>query len=313
MPSTSSLALLALAALLSAHVVVGWGTQGHEVVAGIAAARLTSAAKQAVTSILGGQTLPDVAMWADNVKRQTAYAWSSPLHYVDTADQACVYDYNADCFDTKTMVKGVCVTAAILNFTRQAQGAAPLGVAPENATLFERLTLNAIPKDEAVKFLVHFLGDVHQPLHVGFRGDLGGNSIKVTFFGTSTNLHSVWDTSIISRTIQQDYGGSQDKYQSELLRRVSPGGEWYSQATQWAQCNAGSITCTTPMAEESVEAACRSSYQCVSSGNKPCPSQKVTSGASLTNTYYQQAAPVVDLRVAQGGVRLAALLNQILG
>lgn len=93
----------------------------------------------------------------------------------------------------------------------------------------------------ALRFLVHFVGDVHQPLHVGFTSDMGGNTIKVKFFSTSTNLHSVWDTYIIQHHIDTDLGGDEDALITELQSMIK--GKWALLVPGWESCPRGHSSC----------------------------------------------------------------------
>jgi len=287
--------------------VQAWGTSGHQVVAGLAQSLLSNKANQAVSTILNGETLKSIAMWADNVKRSAGYEWSGALHYVDTDDRICAYSYAKDCFDPATGETGVCVINAISNFTQQLRH--QYSPARRFSSILN-LTRD-LPADEALKFVVHFLGDVHQPLHVGFRSDQGGNALKVTLLDYSTNLHSVWDSGLIFNLLKESYGDSQDAWESDLLSRVSVNGQWHEMAQKWKNCPDGSLACTAPYAEESVSYACANAYECKVGATAPCAEQAVHTGDVLGASYQAQGSPVVSLRIAAGGVRLAAILEDI--
>ncbi|KAJ3704096.1 hypothetical protein LUZ61_007801 [Rhynchospora tenuis] len=142
MGSSNFAYIVFLLLIAGAPLSYAWGVDGHYMICRIAQSRLTSTASSAVLDLLPSGANGDLASecsWADNVR--TAYPWSSPLHYVDTPDNLCTYDYS------------------------------------NNLT-------------QALMFLAHFMGDVHQPLHVGFTTDAGGNGITVYWYTTKTNLHS---------------------------------------------------------------------------------------------------------------------------
>lgn len=278
-----------------------WGNIGHEVTAGIADALITKAATANVRKILGeGVTLRSVATWADQVKDTPPYRWSAPLHYIDTPDYQCSYEYTRDCNDIETGRQGACVSGAIANYTTQVK---------------DGLAGNFSDTDKTIplKFLVHFLGDIHQPLHVGFTTDRGGNEIFVEFYNHKENLHAIWDEFIIARMLNETYGGSDLRWQAELITAVSSGGQYAKQVKTWTKCSNGTLDCVNPFAEESVQYACENSYECVPGEGKPCPTMQVQQSSSLTDDYYNQAVPIINQRIAQGGVRLAALVNYLLG
>ncbi|KAJ3704045.1 hypothetical protein LUZ61_007750 [Rhynchospora tenuis] len=224
-----------------------WGVDGHYMVCRIAQSRLTSAASSAVLDLLPSGANGDLASecsWADNVR--TAYPWSSPLHYVDTPDNLCTYDYTRDCHDSSGNA-GYCVVGAINNYTTQ-------------LLQYPTSTYNLT---QALMFLAHFMGDVHQPLHVGFTTDAGGNSITVYWYTTKTNLHSS------------------------------------DQVSQWDACGSSSADCANNFATESIQDACSYAYK------------DAYQNARLNDTYFLSRKPIVETRIAQAGVRLANLLNQI--
>jgi len=165
--------LLAFSLLLLPVLGHCWGSEGHQVVALIAQSRLTSAAQAEVGRLLAlepGATLSSVSTWADEHRNPATAKW----HYVNFPRGNCEFDAVRDCPD------GHCVVAAI---NRQTQ---ILG----SATSDEH-------KLQALKFLVHFWGDIHQPLHAGFLDDKGGNTYQLQAFMRGSNLHAVWDTGLI--------------------------------------------------------------------------------------------------------------------
>lgn len=298
--------LAVLALVCAAHA---WGPIGHEVVATIASNLLSQSQVENVLSIVGADSLASVANWADQVRSEPSFKWSAPLHYINTPDNQCSYDYSRDCVDEQTGQQGFCVAGAIYNFTQQLQSISVAQWVKYAARL--NISLANTKQAEALKFIIHFVGDIHQPLHVGFTGDRGGNSIKVTYYGQPTNLHATWDDGIIGTLLQNNYSGSQDNWASDLTARVQSGGMWSQFVPNWASCNSGAISCTTIMATESVKYACSNAYECQPQGGEPCPSESVSDGDDLATPYYDQAAPVVSLRIAQAGVRLAALLSYL--
>ncbi|KAJ4773573.1 endonuclease 4 [Rhynchospora pubera] len=270
----------AILALLFAAIPTSnaWGTEGHYMVCKIAQSYLTSTASSAVLKLLPAGANGDLASecsWADTVRG--AYPWSSALHYVDTPDNLCTYDYTRDCHDSSG-ASGRCVVGAINNYTAQ-------------LTTYPSTTYNLT---QALMFLSHFMGDVHQPLHVGFTTDAGGNSITVYWYNVKTNLHSVWDTKIIQTSMSNYFGNSMDTMANSIKANITS-----TQISQWNSCGSSTSACADTFATESIQQACNYAY-------KDAPNN-----AYLSDTYYLSRSPVVNTRIAQGAVRLANFLNQI--
>ncbi len=168
--------LLVFSLALFTHAAWGWGSQGHRIVAQVAENNLTAKAKQAVSQVLNGQTLADVANWADSIKADATWVHTKPWHFVDIPDGQ---DYStAEHSHEGDIVTAITDMIAVIKNTRA----------------------TAIEKENALKFIVHFVGDIHQPLHVGRPEDRGGNSTRVKFEGKSTNLHAVWDSAFIKKS-----------------------------------------------------------------------------------------------------------------
>jgi hypothetical protein len=154
-----------------------WGVLGHRIVGQIAQSYLTATAKKEIQKILGTESIAMAANYADFIKSDSTMSYISPWHYVDIKSGLSYAEFqsylkNDTAVDAYTK----------LNF------------------LTRELKRKTLPKDQKafyLKLLIHIVGDIHQPLHVGNPEDEGGNKIKVTWFGTATNLHSVWDSRLI--------------------------------------------------------------------------------------------------------------------
>lgn len=248
-------ALLALVTVLP-YKAKAFGTEGHRLVATIAEGQLSDRARWEVARLLSiepGATLASVSTWADEARTPSTAAW----HYVNLPrDAGCHYEAARDCPD------GHCVVGAIER---------------------QRIVLtSAVPDAErlkALKYIVHFVADVHQPLHAGFADDKGGNKYQVQAFGRGTNLHALWDTGLI-----QNWPGGPPELQSLLSRIRAPSPDVAAPA-QWA------------------EESCRIA---ASDGFYPF-------GHKIEGDYVQRMAPVLEERLASAGRRLSALLNSSLG
>ena len=166
-------------AILAANSAFAWGAQGHQVIAYIAQAQLSDAARRQIDHLLAqepGATLETVATWADEHRSPATGRW----HYINFPRDSCSYDAIRDCPD------GQCIVAAI-----DAQTAILAGAGSDGQRL------------KALKYMVHLVGDVHQPLHAGYRDDKGGNTYQLQSFMRSSNLHALWDSGLI-RYLDQD-------------------------------------------------------------------------------------------------------------
>ncbi|KAG8366627.1 hypothetical protein BUALT_Bualt17G0099400 [Buddleja alternifolia] len=274
-----------VAILLLIPVAHGWGVDGHLITCRIAQARLSKAAADAVSQLLpayADNDLGSLCSWADRVKFR--YHWSSALHYIDTPDNLCTYQYNRDCKDEDGILDR-CVAGAINNYTNQL-----LTYGDDNSASQYNLT-------EALLFLSHYIGDIHQPLHVGFTSDRGGNTIDVHWYTRKAVLHHVWDDNIIETAEERFYDSNVDELINTLQKNITT--VWANQAKAWEACS--KTACPDVYASEGIKAACDWAYK------------GVGEGSVLEDDYFLSRYPVVNMRLAQGGVRLAATFNRIFG
>jgi hypothetical protein len=243
-------------------LVFAWGPDGHRIVADIAGRHLTPEAQVQISRLLTPQTLTDVAPWADRVRNKPQYRWTSSLHYANVAPDAETFDYRRDC------PEGNCVVGAIVRFT---------------GVLRDPQATDA-QKTEALKFLVHFVADLHQPMHVSRARDRGGNDVVVEFFNNRTNLHKVWDNMILERTKKP-----WQVYANELDGRITQ-----EQRKAWATLD------PSAWAAESWRLAVSNAYV-------------VPKDGQLGQPYLDTNLPVAERQLQTAGVRLAALLNAIFG
>ena len=273
--------------ILSFAVGVGlvnsWGTDGHKTVAAIAEALLSDSARKAVAGILPSwETLVTVATWADEVGHTPEYGWSRCMHYVDT--EGCT-------LSSESETCGCCVISAISNYT--------VRVSDRSLSIDDRF--------EAIKFLTHFVGDATQPLHAGHTHDRGGNLVHVSIgWGGNTkqeaNLHTVWDSSMVEHMMHLKSWHFQT-FAKNLVSRIN-NGEF--PVNVWEMGCDGSEECPVESSEESAEMACEFAYT-------DELGRTVESGSVLSTAYYETRILVVERRIAAAGVRLASILNHVLG
>lgn len=175
-----------LSGLLPDAPALAWGPLGHSVV-GIAAVETTQGTTQAALRDLFGANSPaelgaavgTACNWPDAYRETVEGAWSEPLHYVNMPRGVARYDRQRDCPD------GLCVTEGIARY------AAELG----------RSELGPSRRREAFAWLCHLVGDLHQPLHAGFRDDRGGNRVQVRYRGRTDDLHEFWDSMLVEERL----------------------------------------------------------------------------------------------------------------
>lgn len=266
-----------LAVTLSSHVppVFAWGNAGHIIVGDIAEHYLSPSTHEQVKALLaadGSASLGAVATWADEIKSDRPN--TKPWHYVDipVCGQA---DPNTYC------PNGQCVTEQIKRFAHV--------LGNHNASQSERI--------EALKFLTHLVGDIHQPLHAADNHDYGGNDIHVSFLGQgggTLNLHAIWDTDMI-----EQFSSDPGDEANILVKTISA-----QDVKIWS---AGTVD---NWAAESHQLAINVAYGKLPGGfacGKPEPEN-----VEIGRKYYRQAKPVIEKQLKRAGVRLAFLLNQTL-
>ena len=274
-----AVALLAAITIGSLASLQAWGGQGHRVVGLVAARHLTPVAKQNVAWLLDGQSLADVANWADSLT--TDQVQTSYWHYLNIPPDAKGYDRDRDCPRQPGVDIGArgdrwrdCVVDRITYWEQRAADR----------------TLDRADRATALKFLIHFIGDLHQPFHALGVGR-GGNDVRVRVFGAADcsndpakpfpcNLHSVWDTRLIARRALDDAG------YVAVLEKLIANRKWLDQPpgtpAEWAE-------------------------QSWALGKKAL----VAPDTNIDEAYYRAYLPVIDERLALGAVRLAAGLNRI--
>lgn len=245
--------VLGLFVWAGSSLALAWGPEGHQVIASLAEPLLTPAARQQVGRLLAlepGATLASVANWADESRSVETAAW----HYVNFPRHTCVYDAPRDCPDGNCLVEAIAQQVAILQ---------------ADVSDAHRLT--------ALKYLVHLVGDLHQPLHAGYRDDRGGNTYQLQVFMRGSNLHAFWDSGLIYALNE-----NAETLTARLSRKLPSVAD-----TTWTAAQAAQESCSivrTP-----------GFY----------PERRVG------GDYIQRFTPVVEQRLQRAGSRLAGLLNRL--
>jgi nuclease S1 len=248
-------------ALLAARPLLGWGPAGHIAVATLAQRYLSPAAAAQVRQLLGPESLADASLWADEVAHSTRPETAS-WHYIDIPLNASAINLRRDC------PGGNCV------LVKTEQFAAELGNPRESPA----------NRKEALEFVVHFVADLHQPLHCEDDHDLGGNTRTVIFDGHPDNLHWVWDTGLVE-AINRDPDALAAELASHITRR------------EIAAWQAGSIEDWVMESHRLAETVAYRPYWRLGP-------------AVLDAAYDQRAEAVIEVQLEKAAVRLAYLLNQ---
>lgn len=170
--------LTALSLLFIQQQSFAWGLLGHRIVGQIASSYLTPKAKTELKKILGPESLAMVSNWPDFIKSDSTFNYLGPWHYVNLPANMSLQDFN-NFFDKDTSVDAFTKTNFLVR------------------ELKTNKLLDAGTKAMYVKLLIHIVGDLHQPMHLGHLDDRGGNAVKLMWFKEPVNLHSLWDESLI--------------------------------------------------------------------------------------------------------------------
>jgi len=256
-------------------ICFSWSYSGHRIVAQIASSLIDP--KCVAGWLRPDETLVSIASHPDEfiVVDKAKAEWSRALHYTDSPTGRKVY-----IFDEQSCVNMRCVVTALKNYSR----------------LFSITTPYYSSKYDpsVLSFLVHFMGDIHQPLHCGFADDRGGNSVLASFFGDLTNLHSVWDGGMIYH-YNHRWSVLADYLTNYVKNNISA-----SVISRWKHFgNFESI------AAESFQIVLNSSYKfnTIMIANKTY--------ADLGQNYLDINFPIVNERLMKGGVRLASVLSSL--
>lgn len=235
-----------------------WGQTGHRITGAIAQLHLSAAAQAEIGRILGVETLAQASTWPDEMRSSPSKFWqkiASPYHYVTIPK-------GKDYVNVGAPSKGDSVTA-LTQYTKTLKN--------DKASLKD--------KQHALRFIVHIIGDLHQPLHAGNGTDRGGNDFDVEFFWEDSNLHRVWDSGLINR------------------QRLS-----YTEFTQWLNAT---ITDDDKRA-----------WRDTNPLNWIAESQKIRDNIypdshKISWDYQYKHLPTLKMRLKQGGIRIADYLNEV--
>lgn len=235
-----------------------WGKTGHRSTGEIAQRHLSPKARLAIEELMDGQSLALVANYADDIKSDPDYRKYGPWHYVNIDPDKEEYS-REEAYEGGDLVQAIEKNIAVLE--------------DENASKED--------KQFHLKMLVHFLGDLHQPFHVGRSADKGGNDIQVRWYNEGTNIHRVWDSQMID-SYQMSYtelADTRNKLNYEEIKKIEKGEllDWVYESREMA----GEL------------------YNSVEVGD------------NLGYEYMYKWFPTILEQLQKGGIRLAKVLNEI--
>jgi hypothetical protein len=247
-----TLILLTFLTIFQTTTSFAWGKRGHALVAEVAFNYLDPATRKVLTEYLDGMTIQDAANWMDEIKSDKTYDYLRKLHYI-----------NAE--------RGQKIT---LNNEENIIGAL-------TKTIEELKNYKALTKPEVkikLCILFHLIGDLHQPLHVGYGEDKGGNNYQINFYGRGTNLHSFYDSGIIeykNLTLPQCLKAK--TYTKEELAQIEK-----IDVVEWANQSRSFL-----------------------------PTIYKTNGAKINDSYVNENYIIIQEQIQKAGIRLASVLKDI--
>jgi hypothetical protein len=281
--TTRFFALLTLILTLL-HPAYAWGSLAHRTVAYLSTLYTHHTTHRFTNALLHRQDISEAALFPDKIAHMPMFAYTRPWHYIDAQDSPptqCSLNMTRDC-----ALSSGCIVSALSNHTARVTN----------------ISLPFFLRSQSLRFVLHFMGDIHQPLHTEAE-DRGGNLIPVVFDGKHTNLHSVWDTLIPNKHRKRDEWSDPRSRESEEEAAYLWALELYASDTKNdvdEECVKDAGECAFEWAEEVNQWVCEYVLKDDVDG---------VQGMDLGGEYYEGAREIVDAMVRKGGRRLAAWLD----
>jgi hypothetical protein len=264
-PSFSKTIATAAVALLPA-LTFGFAGTGHQLVALVAEHDLTTRTREIIHQILPNETLPEVASWADEERRfdRSTSTW----HYID---------YN---IRTGRVEPDHAAEPTILD-------------ALSSNTAALRNAESSVTRQRALKFVTHFVADLHQPLHCSDDNDSGGNKVTVKYKGHEERLHHLWDQTVVEEMMARNYPGKTvPQVADAIYQKYAPKRDLLTSGT--------------------AEAWSRESFECARGHAYKLPPAEAGKARELDENYMAKSAQIIEEQIARAGFRLAHVLNSLL-
>lgn len=276
---------LLLISIVFTPALYPWGIRGHRIVARVAENHLTENARKKVAELLKEDTLTKVANEPDTYRSNSKWKCASPFHYTSIEDKD---NY--------------------LKSEKNAQGDIVLALFHFEDMLRDKKS-SAAQRALALKWIVHLVGDIHQPLHVGRACDRGGNSTRVNWFKDKTNLHKVWDVELINyeELSFSEYAAEIDKA-DEKTQGLWKDSTYLDWAAESQAARAQVYTCIGKdgcCADSKAKGGCKTETTAFNSCEANSPE------INLEFAYVEKNRALVNSQLLKAGIRLASLLNAI--
>ncbi|RMZ77526.1 hypothetical protein DV737_g4314, partial [Chaetothyriales sp. CBS 132003] len=303
LPQHLRLLLLLLACLATS--VSAWGSLGHRTVAYLATLYSSSSnTTHMVNSLLLGQDISEAALFADKVAHMPSFAYSRPWHYIDAADdppRSCGINITRDCPSASASLplsssSTGCIVSALSNQTRRVQDT----------------SLPRWARGQSLRFVLHFVGDVHQPLHTEGL-ERGGNDIGVRFDGRAANLHAVWDTLVVHKWRRREEWFDRDRaveseeeaafaWALDLFKSDAEGADLSGECVFGDDGNGDGdvVDCVMQWAQQANRWVCDYVLR---------DGVDAVQAVDLGQEYYEGAKEIVDVQIRRAGRRLAKWLD----
>lgn len=244
-------------------MLVSWGYTGHRTVGQLAENHLNEKAKSEIKNLLGDTTIADACTWADDARKEPQFKETANWHFLNLPLGLTFEQFKAQ---IDTISEGNVYSALL-----KAEGDLTNKETPRQQQIY------------ALKFLMHFVGDLHQPMHISRAEDKGGNTIQLNYEDKGTNLHSLWDTKMLEHQ-GLDYKQLASKYDNISATDIK---QWQSDSiVQWIW--------------ESYQISSQLYAEIDTMGKRV-----------IDDEYYQKHLPIIEKRIQQAGIRLAGVLNAI--
>ncbi|KAH9274310.1 hypothetical protein BASA83_003308 [Batrachochytrium salamandrivorans] len=283
-----SIATVCSVAIFALPSVTAWGVVAHRVIGLIAKEFLTKEGLEYVDAYLHQQSMDSIGSWADDERESSRGSDAPEYHFTDSMDPSgtqCVYDDHRDC------ANGICLSSAI---------------ARHNKILMESTSPDDPGAEDSMKYIIHYVSDVCQPLHTDGR-EKGGSLTKVRFGGKRWTLHRIWDTGIPEKRVRVDFQNNPVLYANYLIRSIKtgenkvPSESWTSNTPIDAVNDIGNSMVAIDYTADSYELSCSVIW----------PEYKEHHENSLSGQYYSDVIKTLDMQISKAGLRVANWLNQL--
>ncbi|KAF9097091.1 hypothetical protein BGX23_009765 [Mortierella sp. AD031] len=302
---TTTLLTAATVVLLNVNHAQAYGILGHTLTGQIAQLFLTPKTAAQVNEILPDSyegLLSNAAPWPDKIKFLAQYKWATPMHYVnppnDNPPEQCLFEY---VYGGQDNVNAIFNTTATL---KQFHDSPPTTVSDTKT------------REEALKFLMHFMGDIHQPLHdsTPFRG---GNDAPIKFGKKTSNLHSLWDTLLLTKDVKERFGDNPQAYLDDTVKLTKT--LWETEVLSWTSCGPADSQPANPWSSttKKLSTVCPIQWATVTNALDCAYVWKNYSATRDYSTDYFKLVTgsgsgfLYQKLLAQSGIRMAAILNDI--